>query len=363
MLPHCASVVHVAQELVAWLQMGVEPLHWLSAVHAKQLPDASHHGCEAFLVLHCVLVAHAMHERVDESQMGVMRVHWESAVHSFVRSKLAAVGALGVEAATAYRPEIELAVALTLPIPDAFVVAVMHQAAAGTQAEPPLSVAVAPLVGAWNATTAPCTAAPVPSRTRACSCEPNPVPTVAVWGLPACTWMVSPPSFVSVNVAGVDTPDTLAVTVKTPPVAFAVAVTLANPELSVTAVAADSVAVAPLEPVCAAKFTVTPGSELPDASATTTTNRLANAAPVGVVCWFPLTMKTAAGPVETFCRRNVAGVATPATEAVTVKAPTVALAVAVTLDMPDGSVVALTLAPLEVPFDTVHEAPEAGTAV
>src|SRR5204862_356338 len=172
--------------------MGVEPLHWLSAVHAKQLPDASHHGCEAFLVLHCVLVAHAMHERVDESQMGVMRVHWESAVHSFVRSKLAAVGALGVDAATAYRPEIELAVAL-------------------------------------------------------------------------------------------------------------------------------------LEPVCAAKFTVTPGSELPDASATTTTNRLANAAPVGVVCWFPLTMKTAAGPVETFCRRNVAGVATPATEAVTVKAPTVAL--------------------------------------
>ena len=167
----------------------------------------------------------------------------------------------------------------------------------------------------------------------------------------------------SVNVAGVDTPDTLAVTVKTPPVAFAVAVTLASPELSVTAVAADSVAVAPLEPVCAAKFTVTPGSELPDASATTTTNRLANAAPVGVVCWFPLTMKTAAGPVETFCRRNVAGVATPATEAVTVKAPTVALAVAVTLDMPDGSVVALTLAPLEVPFDTVHEAPEAGTAV
>src|SRR5438477_602629 len=245
--------------------MGVEPLHWLSAVHAKQLPDASHHGCEAFLVLHCVLVAHAMHERVDESQMGVMPVHWESAVHSFVRSKLAAVGALGVDAATAYRPEIELAVALTLPIPDAFVVAVMHPTAAGTQAEPPLSVAVAPLVGAWNVATAPCT--------------------------------------------------------------------------------------------------VTPGSELPDASATTTTNRLANAAPVGVVCGFPLTMKTAAGPVETFCRWKVAGVPTPETEAVTVNAPTVELAVAVTLDRPEESVVALTLAPLEGPFDTVHDAPEAGTAV
>src|SRR5437667_144109 len=241
--------------------MGVEPLHWLSAVHAKQLPDASHHGCEALLVLHWVLVVHATHEWVDESQMGVMPVHWESAVHWFVRSKLAAVGALGVDAATVYRPEIELAIALTLPIPEAFVVAVMHPTAAGTQAEPPLNVAVAPL-----------------------------------------------------------------------------------------------------EPVCAAKFTVTPGSELPDASATTTTNGLANAAPVGVVCGLPLTMKTAAGPVETLCRWKVAGVATPETEAVTVKAPTVALAVAVTLDMPEESVAALTLAPLEVPFDTVHDAPEAGTA-
>src|SRR5437588_86555 len=204
--------------------MGVEPLHWLSAVQAKQLPDASHHGCEAFLVLHWVLVVHATHERVDESQMGVMPVHWESAVHWFVRSKLAAVGALGVDAATVYRPEIEFAVALTLPIPEAFVVAVMHPTAAGTQTEPPLSVAVAPL-----------------------------------------------------------------------------------------------------EAACAAKFTVTPGRELPDASATTTTNGLANAALVGVVCGFPLTMNTAAGPVETFCRRNVAEVATPETEAVTVKAPTVAL--------------------------------------
>src|SRR3989475_8748140 len=212
--------------------MGVEPLHWLSAVHAKQLPDASHHGCEALLVLHWVMMLHATLERVVESQMGVMPVHWESAVHWFLRSKLAAVGALGVDAATVYRPEIELAVALTVPIPEAFVVAVMHPTAAGTQAEPPLSVAVAPLVGAWNVTTAPCTAAPVPSRTRACSCEPNPVPTVAVCGLPACTWMVSPPSFVSANVAGVDTPEPLAATVRTPPLAFPVALTLASPEPS-----------------------------------------------------------------------------------------------------------------------------------
>ena len=123
----------------------------------------------------------------------------------------------------------------------------------------------------------------------------------------------------------------------TPPVAFAVAVTLASPELSVTAEAAESVALAPLEPVCAAKLTVMPGSEFPAASATTTTSGLPKALPVGVVCEFPLTTKTAAGPVETFCRWNVAGVATPATDAVTVNAPTVALAFAVTLDMPEES--------------------------
>ena len=130
-----------------------------------------------------------------------------------------------------------------------------------------------------------------------------------------------------------------------------------------TAVAADRAAVAPLEPVCAAKFTVMPGSELPEASATTTTKALAKALPVGVVCGFPLTMNTAAGPVETFCRRKVADVATPDTDAVTVKAPTVPLAVAVTLEKPEESVVALTVAPLELPFETVHDAPEAGTAV
>ena len=67
--------------------------------------------------------------------------------------------------------------------------------------------------------------------------------------------------------------------------------------------------------------------------------------------------------METFCRWKVAGVATPDTVAFTVKAPTVAFAVAVTLDMPDESVVVVTVAPLVVPFETVHEAPEAGTTV
>ena len=65
----------------------------------------------------------------------------------------------------------------------------------------------------------------------------------------------------------------------------------------------------------------------------------------------------------TFCRWKVEGVATPETVAFTVKAPTVLFAAAVTLDMPDESVVVVMVAPLEVPFERVHDAPDAGTAV
>src|SRR6266581_4381018 len=159
---------------------------------ALQEPEGRHKGFAGSLLPHCASVVQAAHEFVAWLQIGAMPVHWESAVHWLVRSKLAVVGASGVEAAIAYCPEIELAVALTLAIPVAFVVAVMHPAAAGTQAEPPLSVAVAPVVGAWNVTTAPESAAPVPSRTSACSCEANAAPTVAVCGLPACPWLVCP---------------------------------------------------------------------------------------------------------------------------------------------------------------------------
>jgi hypothetical protein len=66
-------------------------------------------------------------------------------------------------------------------------------------------------------------------------------------------------------------------------------VTLASPEPFVTALDAERVAVAPLEAVWAAKLTVIAGSELPEASATTTTSGLVKALPVGVVCGLPLT--------------------------------------------------------------------------
>src|SRR5207244_3305462 len=90
---------------------------------------------------------------------GSLLAHCASVVRWLVRSKVAGVGGSGGDAATAYCPGIELAAALPLAIPAAVVVAVMHPAAAGTQAAPPLSVAVAPLMGAWKVTTAPGTAA------------------------------------------------------------------------------------------------------------------------------------------------------------------------------------------------------------
>src|ERR671934_2912857 len=96
----------------------------------------------------------------------------------------------------------DLALAVTLAMPSAFVVAVMQPGAAGTQAEPPLSVAVAPLVGAWNVTTTPDAAAPVPSTTSAWSGETKGVPTGAGCGRPPCTLIVHPASLVSVKVAG-----------------------------------------------------------------------------------------------------------------------------------------------------------------
>ena len=100
MLPHCASVVQGVHVFVAWLQMGVEPLHWLSEMHAKHAPETSHQGCAALFVLHCVLFEHAKHAWLVVSQIGLVPVHCESAVHWLVRSKLAVVGAFGVVDAT-----------------------------------------------------------------------------------------------------------------------------------------------------------------------------------------------------------------------------------------------------------------------
>ena len=90
---------------------------------------------------------------------------------------------------------------------------------------------------------------------------------------------------VSAKLADDSTPDTLAVTLKPPRVALAVAVTLAIPNEFVVADGADSVADAP-EPG-AEKFTVIPLKGLPDISVTLACNAVAYAEPMVVDCGVP----------------------------------------------------------------------------
>jgi primosomal replication protein N len=59
LLLHCASVLQATQEFVASLQIGVLPLHCVSELHAKQLPDGSQIACAGFFALHWALLAHA----------------------------------------------------------------------------------------------------------------------------------------------------------------------------------------------------------------------------------------------------------------------------------------------------------------
>ena len=91
-------------------------------------------------------------------------------------------------------------------IPDAFVDAV---------ATPPANVPLAPFPGAANVTVAPLTPLPKESFTVACSCVANAVLTVALCGVPAVAVIVeaAPARLVIEKLAGVETPDTDAVTV------------------------------------------------------------------------------------------------------------------------------------------------------
>jgi len=92
---------------------------------------------------------------------------------------------------------------------------------------------------------------------------------------------------VSVNAAGEDTPLTVAFTVYVPAVAFAVAVSVAMPDVLVAAVPAPRPADAPPADGTAANETVVPGTGVPFESVTRTASGLANAVLVGVSWLFP----------------------------------------------------------------------------
>ncbi len=90
--------------------------------------------------------------------------------------------------------------------PEAFVVAV---------ATPPANVPLAPLPGAAKVTVAPLTGLLKESFTVACSWVPKAVLTAALCGVPAVAVMLAaaPAKLVNEKLAGVETPETEAVTV------------------------------------------------------------------------------------------------------------------------------------------------------
>jgi hypothetical protein len=102
LLLHCASVVQAAQLLVASLQIGVLPEHWLSALQLKQAPVESQTAAEAFLAAQAPLpsVPQAVQTCVPVSQMGVVPEHWLLAVQLLPSAKFATPGAFGVVATT-----------------------------------------------------------------------------------------------------------------------------------------------------------------------------------------------------------------------------------------------------------------------
>jgi len=95
------------------------------------------------------------------------------------------------------------------------------------------------------------------------------------------------PTLVRVNVAGEETPLTVAFTVYVPGVEFAVAVRVATPDAFVVAVPVPRVADAPPADGTAAKETVVFGTGVPFESVTRTASALPNAAPVDVSWLFP----------------------------------------------------------------------------
>jgi hypothetical protein len=124
--------------------------------------------------------------------------------------------------------------------------------------------------------------------------------------------------FVKVNVAGVDTPATYAVTVYAPAVALAaIATDCATPELLVVAVVTPpaNAALAPLEGTV--NVTAMPLSRLPFESVTVAASGLAKAVLIVVLCPLPLVAAIEAGAPTVLVKTNVAVEDRPVTIAVT----------------------------------------------
>lgn len=173
---------------------------------------------------------------------------------------------------------------------------------------------------------------PNASRITRTSRVANCVPTTVDWGVPSITLAVEAPAgmFVRLNVAGVETPATIAFTANCPAIVFAVKTDAAStPLLPVCPVnvfdAPVNVPEAPEEG--AVNVTETPGTGLPNTSKTVTRRFVAYAVFTCALWGVPAVgLIVAAGP-DAFVRLNDAGVVTPATAPVTTYDPATVSAV------------------------------------
>jgi hypothetical protein len=237
-----------------------------------------------------------------------------AATGRLVSEKFAGVATPATDAVTVYGPP---AVAFALNAADvatplAFVVAVFT---------PPTNVPLAPLPGAVNVTTTPLTGLFPASVTVATNGAPNAVLIVALCPDPLVTTTLAAGPAVLVNEKFAEVaPVVLATTLYGPPaVAFAAKVAdVATPLAFVVAVFTPpaNVPLAPL--VGAVNVNTTPLTGLFPESVTVATNGAPNAVLIAVLCPDPLVTATlAAGPIV-LVSEKLAGVATPATDAVTV---------------------------------------------
>jgi hypothetical protein len=187
-----------------------------------------------------------------------------------VRARLAGVVTPATVADARYVPGVPFAVAVTLATPSASVLA----DAADSSAE-------APEPGTPNDTVMLWSGLPIASATPTTSGASNAVPVGVCCPEPLITNTLAGVAsmFCSENETSLVMPLDDALTWNAPAVAFAVASTLANPELSVTAVVLLSVADAPLPG--AANVTVAPGTGEPAASVNSMVSGAKKAVPMG----------------------------------------------------------------------------------
>src|SRR5216683_2852713 len=220
---------------------------------------------------------------------------------------------------------------------------------------PPAKVPLAPLPGAVNVTTTPLTGLFPASVTVASKDAANAVLIAALCPEPLVTTTLAGAAarFVNEKFAEV-APVALATTLYGPPtVAFAVNVAEVATPLALLVAVFTPPAKVPLAPLPGAvNVTTTPLTGLFPASVTVATKSAVNAVLIAALCPEPLVTTTLAAGPTVFVSEKLAGVATPATDAVTLYGPpAVAFAVNVAeVATPLAFVVAVFTPPAKVPL-------------